>query len=284
MNLSPKIAYIAGGSTGIGLSIAMKLARLDYTVCIFARDANKLNHAQASILQAGGTCYAYSVDATDSNGVKQTMAYAVSEAGVPDLLFNCVGRAIPHRFENITGGMLLDTLQANVGSTWHVIQALLPYMKANGGGRIVNTSSMGGLLGVYGYTDYAASKFALIGFSESLRQELKPHNISVQVLCPPDTDTPGLEQENLTKPAETRAISQAAGLMTADQVAAYAIRSMRKDKFMIIPGLDSKLTWILKRVWPEITHRIMDRMVKRVQKQSIPNPTLHPYPHHLARA
>lgn len=284
MNLSPKIAYIAGGSTGIGLSIAMKLSRLDYTVCIFARDANKLNHAQASILQAGGTCYAYSVDATDSNAVKQTMAYAVSEAGVPDLLFNCVGRAIPHRFENITGGMLLDTLQANVGSTWHVIQALLPYMKANGGGRIVNTSSMGGLLGVYGYTDYAASKFALIGFSESLRQELKPHNISVQVLCPPDTDTPGLEQENLTKPAETRAISQAAGLMTADQVAAYAIRSMRKDKFMIIPGLDSKLTWILKRAWPEITHRIMDRMVKRVQKQSIPNPTLHQYPHHLARA
>lgn len=284
MNLSPKIAYIAGGSTGIGLSIAMKLAQQDYAVCIFARDPSKLHHAQTTIQRAGGKCYSYSVDATDAGAVAQTMAYAIQEAGVPDILFNCVGRAIPHRFENISSGMLMDTLQANVGSTWHVTQALLPYMKANGGGRIINTSSMGGLLGVYGYTDYAASKFALIGFSESLRQELRPHNITVQVLCPPDTDTPGLALENRTKPDETREICNAAGLMTADEVAAYAVRRMHKDNFMIIPGMDSKLTWILKRIWPQITHMLMDRMVSRVQKQNISGPAVHEYPRHLARA
>ena len=58
---------------------------------------------------------------------------------------------------------------------------------------------MSGLIGIFGYTDYSASKFALIGFSEALRSELGPYGITVSVLCPPDTDTPGLQEENKTK-------------------------------------------------------------------------------------
>ena len=284
MNISPQIVYITGGSTGIGLSIAIKLASQRHTVCVFARDPAKLNHAQSLIKQSGGTCYVYSVDATDMDAVSHTMDYAVREAGAPDILINCVGRAIPHRFEYISAAMFMDTIQANVGSTWHAIQAVLPYMKANGRGRIVNTSSVGGFIGVYGYTDYSASKFALIGFSESLRQELKPHNICVQVLCPPDTDTPGLALENRTKPEETRRISESAGLMNADEVAAYTIRAMHRDDFMIIPGWDSKLTWILKRFFPGLTYRMLDRVISKVQKEKVPQPVYSQYRGHLARA
>lgn len=284
MNISRQTVYITGGSTGIGLSLAMKLASQHYKVCIFARDPAKLNQAQSAIRAAGGVCYAYSVDATDMEAVSHTMDYAIREAGVPDILINCVGRAIPHRFEHISGSMMMDTMQANVGSTWHVIQALLPHMKSKGRGRIVITSSMGGLLGVYGYTDYSASKFALIGLSESLRQELKPHNICVQVLCPPDTDTPGLELENQTKPAETRAISQSTGLMSADEVAEHTIRGMRRDSFMIIPGMDGKMTWILKRLWPSLTHILMDRIVRKVQSSGPPQPAIDHYHRQLARA
>ena len=66
---------------------------------------------------------------------------------------------------------------------------------------------MAGFVGVFGYTDYCASKFAVVGLSEALRQELRPCGITVSVLCPPDTDTPGLANEDLTKPAETKAVS-----------------------------------------------------------------------------
>src|SRR5438477_366286 len=81
-------------------------------------------------------------------------------------------------------------------------------------------ASLAGLIGVFGYTDYCASKFAIVGFSEALRSELKPHGIMVSVLCPPDVDTPGFAVENTTKPPETVAISEGAKPMTPDEVAA----------------------------------------------------------------
>lgn len=267
MSLSNKIVYITGGSSGIGLSIALALAQKNNIICLFARDAHKLDLAQTAISEAGATCYTYSVDAKNSSEVKDTINYAVNETGAPDILINCVGRAIPHRFEHISSEMMIDTMHSNFGSAWNAIQAVLPHMKSNNGGRIINTSSVGGFVGVYGYCDYSASKFALIGFSESLRQELKRFNIKIQVLCPPDTDTPGLELENRTKPEETTRISESAGLMSADDVAAYAVNAMRGNSFMIIPGFDGKLTYWLKRLFPFVLDWLMDHIVAKVQSE-----------------
>jgi short-subunit dehydrogenase len=269
MSISNKIIYITGGSTGIGLSIALELANGNNTLCLFARDASKLEQARLSISKSGSACYVYSVDAKDYTAVKTTMDYAVSEAGAPDLLINCVGRAIPHNFEEISGSMMIDTMQSNFGSTWNVVHTLVPHMKAKGG-KIVNTSSIGGFVGIFGYTDYSASKFAIVGFSESLRQELKKFNIKVQVLCPPDTDTPGLELENRTKPKETRSISESAKLMSAKAVAAYTVKAMSGNTFMIIPGFDGKLAFWLKRFFPFIVDRIFDNAVAKVQRQQEP--------------
>ena len=137
-------------------------------------------------------------------------------------------------------------------------------MKARGGGYIVNTSSMAGLIGVFGYTDYCASKFALVGFSEALRSELKPHGITVSVLCPPDTDTPGFATENQTKPEETRAISATAKVVSPDAVADELLRGMARERFLIIPGFDSRLGVLAKRFVPGVVQRVMDRTVAKV--------------------
>ena len=126
---------------------------------------------------------------------------------------------------------------------------------------------MAGLIGVFGYTDYSASKFAIIGFSEALRSELKQYGITVSVLCPPDTDTPGLDEENKTKPEETKAISASAGLMQPDEVARALIKGMQKEKFLIIPGLDGKSTFMAKRLFPRLVEFIMDRQIKKVQQK-----------------
>ena len=87
------------------------------------------------------------------------------------------------------------------------------------GSHVINVSSIGGFIGVFGFTAYSASKFGLIGLSEALRGELKPRGIAVSVLCPPDTDTPGMARENKTKPDETHAISGNVKLMSAENVA-----------------------------------------------------------------
>ena len=157
------------------------------------------------------------------------------------------------------------TMKINLYGCRNTIAPLIPYMKIKGG-LIVNTSSMVGLIGVYGYTDYAASKFALIGYSEVLRSKLKPHNIQVNVLCPPDTDTPGFATENLTKPAATHAISASANLLTPQQVADIFFKEIVKDKFLIVPGLNGKFSVLMKRLFPGLVEFVMDRTIQRTVK------------------
>ncbi len=136
------------------------------------------------------------------------------------------------------------------------------------GGLIVNVSSIAGFIGVFGFTAYSASKFAVIGFSEALKSELKQHNISVSVLCPPDTDTPMLIKENKIKPAETAAISESAKIMSPEAVADELIKGMKKNKFMIIPGFDGKFTFLGKRLLPGIVEKIVDRIIRKSHKKA----------------
>jgi short-subunit dehydrogenase len=138
-------------------------------------------------------------------------------------------------------------------------------MKAKGG-KIVNTSSIGGFVGVFGYADYSASKFAIVGFSEVLKQELARYNIKIQVLCPPDTETPGFETENKTKPEETKKISETAKLLQPEEVARQAIKGIESDGFFIIPGFDGKLTHFMKRHFPFVVNSVMEGAIKKVQK------------------
>jgi short-subunit dehydrogenase len=266
MAISNLTIYITGGSTGIGLSLALELAKSDNKFCLFARDITKLELAKSAVTKAGSQCAVYAVDAKDYSSVKNVMDKAVRENGAPDLLINCVGRAFPYHFQDITAEMMEDTMRTNFGSVWNAVHTLVPYMKAKGG-KIINTSSIGGFIGVFGYADYSASKFAVVGFSEVLSQELARYNIKVQVLCPPDTDTPGFQEENKTKPEETKEISKTAKLMTSEALAAEAVKAMSGNTFMIIPGGDGKLTYWMKRHFPFIVNMVMDSAIKKVQKK-----------------
>ena len=116
-------------------------------------------------------------------------------------------------------------------------------------------------------TDYAASKFAVVGFSEALRSEMKGFGIRVAVLCPPDTDTPGFAVENRTKPEETRVLSAAAKLMQPDEVARALLAGIRKRKFMIHVNREGKAIEVLKRLFPWLVMGFMDRDIRKVQKR-----------------
>lgn len=276
MTISNKVVFIAGGSTGIGLSIAAELAKNNNTLCLFARDMKKLEAAKATVERSGNSkCHIFSADAIDYSLLKSVFDHAISEYGAPDIVINCVGRSYPNHFQSITSDMMQDTMRANFGSVWNVAHILVPYMKAKGG-KIINTSSVAGFVGIFGLTDYSASKFAIIGFSEALKQELSRYNISVQVLCPPDTDTPGFAVEDLTKPEETKRISAYAKLLQPGEVAKQAIKGIERNAFMIIPGADGKFTYWLKRHLPFVADMVMDILLRQAQK---PKPAPHvPHP------
>ena len=268
MTFDRKLVFIPGGSTGIGLAAAQQLASAGADVAIFARRREPLEAAAAAIgarrRRADQRVVWRQCDVADAAQVDAVLGAAIAELGTPDVLVNCAGRAVPDYFERITAAQLEETLRINLAGTWHAVQAVLPHMRARRRGHIVNVSSLAGLIGVFGYTDYCASKFALVGFSEALRAELRRDGIAVSVLCPPDTDTPALAEENRTKPAETRAVSAGASLLTADAVAAALLAGIARHRFLIIPGREAKFAYLMKRFFPGVVSWVMDRQIKTI--------------------
>lgn len=116
--------------------------------------------------------------------------------------------------------------------------AVVEKMKQRRKGHLVFVSSIGGQFGIFGFTAYSPSKFAVRGFAETLFMEVKPYNIAVSVAFPPDTDTPGFENENKNKPEETHLISSSGGLFTPEQVASNMVIGIKDRRFIISCGFD----------------------------------------------
>jgi len=264
-----KVVYITGGSSGIGLAFAKLMAEKGANVIIFARRQQLLDEAIKQVCACGSAAgqkhACLPMDVANREEVKSVLSQVVTAYGVPDVLVNCAGRAIPRYFEDISYEQFDETLKVDLYGTWNTTSILAPLMKANGG-YIVNVSSMVGFIGIFGYTDYAAAKFGVLGFSEALRSELKRYNITVSVLCPPDTDTPGFTEENKTKPPETKVISASGSLMKPAQVANALLRGMAKKEFIIIPNADGRFTYIMKRLLPGLVEMVTDSQAKKVQQ------------------
>ncbi|MEW5736649.1 MAG: SDR family oxidoreductase [Thermodesulfobacteriota bacterium] len=265
-----KTVFITGGSSGIGLSAARLFAEKGDHVVLFARDQDRLQKALSEVSACScdsSQCIScLPMDVADADSARSAVSLAVDKHGPPDAFVNCAGRAKPMPFSHVTDQQFDETMKINLYGVWNTTRAVLPYLRKPGG-RLVHTSSVAGLIGVYGYTDYCASKFAIIGLCEALRAELLPMGIRVSVLCPPDTDTPGLAEENKTKPQETFAISENAKLLSADDVAKALLSGMAANKFLIIPGADAKLSVWAHRLVPGLVRSVMDRAVSKVQKK-----------------
>lgn len=266
MTYQNRWAFIVGGSMGIGFALAKEFLAKKSNVLIIARNEENLKTAthQLKHLYPERIIRYLAIDATQDEIISEEFKSLESEGIIPYFLLNCAGRATPNYFEQITSQQLEETFRLNVLTAWNSIQATLPFMKKSGG-YIINTSSVAGFLGVFGYADYSISKFGIIGLSEVLRSELEPMNIKVSVLCPPDTDTPGYHEENKTKPAETIAISANSKLISAEIVAKRTLKELEKGRFIILVNAESKLTWFLKKCAPNFLYKIIQKEVNKVQ-------------------
>jgi short-subunit dehydrogenase len=268
-SFSDKNVYITGGSSGIGLSIAKLFSTLGANIIIFARNKKRMERAIEEIRELkkdkNQNFSFMTLDVRKNGEVNATMERAVIKFGKPDILINSAGIVSPDYFEKISYSSFDDTIKTNLYGTRNVIASLLSTMKEDGG-YIINVSSLAGLITLFGYTTYCASKFAIIGFSECLRSELKRFGITVSVLCPPDTNTPMLQAETRIRPAEARAIASSAKVMNPDDVARSLIKGISKGRFVIIPNTEGKFIWLVKRLFPSLVEYIMDIQIRRVQK------------------
>jgi short-subunit dehydrogenase len=268
MNFQGKNVYISGGSSGIGLATAALFLSKGANVLIFARDAKRLQDAEKALQetarQSGARVAALSIDVADHAACEAGLRKAVEEFGVPFVVINSAGIGGAKKFEEESFEKFDQRLKVNLYGVRNVIAAVLPAMKA-AGGHIVNVSSLAGVIGVFGFTSYAASKFGVVGFSEALRCELKPQGIWVSVFCPPDVDTPMLEAESHDKPPETKALSANGGVMRAEDAAAELIKGIESKRFMVLPGMQSRFLHLINRWAPALRERIVDRIIAKAQ-------------------
>ncbi len=267
-------AYVTGGSSGIGFATAKELLESGARVAVIARDEPRLERARAELSNVRGpeAVDALSLDVSDRAAAEKLLPGLVERFGGPELLINCHGMSAALYFEETTYDNLIRLLKVNVAGAWNTIQLLLPELEKRGG-TIANVSSIAGFLGLIGYSGYSASKFGLIGLSEALRNELKPRGIRVCVLCPPDTDTPTLHEENKTKPFETKVMSETVPVKSPEYVAHALLRGLRHKRFLIVPGFMGRLSLLVKGVAPAILFGIVDSDLRKAQKRK--NQTLH---------
>ena len=265
-----KTALVTGGSSGIGLATARALASRGAHVWLLARREPELQSALTDVRAACSSpeqvCGTLSVDVTDQDAVFQAAEQIIARAGVPDLVINAAGAARPGYVEDLELEIFHWMMDVNYFGPVYVTKAVLPGMLARGSGYIVNISSMAGLIGVFGYTAYSAAKFALRGFSDALRAELKPLGINVSIVFPPNTDTPGLAYENRFKPYETGALESVGGEMSPERVAREILRGVERGQYMILPGVESKLTYSLARLAGKEVYPVIDYLIGRAQR------------------
>lgn len=260
-----KSVLITGGTSGIGLALASLLIKENCQVAILSRQQLLIDTALAELTKVAPIgapgVIPIQADVTKRAELNEILDEYTSQHGVPDIVINCAGVAHPGTFTSLKPEIFDWLMDVNYFGTVNVLKNLVPVMKNRHSGVIVNLSSVAGFIGIYGYTAYSASKFAVTGFTDALRSELKPYGIQVSIVFPPDTKTPQLDYESKFKPYITQQVAGSASLMSAEAVASEIIKKVAHKKYIILPGSEGKLFYTLKNLAGRNLYPILDMMV-----------------------
>ena len=185
-----KVALVTGAGRGIGKAVALSLAKLGCRVVLAARTAAQLSEVQQEIQRAGGVAIAIPTDLMRDEDIDTLVRESQREFGAVDILINNAGwgkraSVVRAKIEDLD-----QTLRVNLRAPMILAQKVLPAMIAKGEGAVINVSSVSGKSGEADGAAYSASKFGLIGFTESLYEEVREQGIKVAVILPGFVDTP----------------------------------------------------------------------------------------------
>ncbi len=274
-----KVALVTGGSIGIGLSIARMLAQQGASVWLVARRKELLESALKEVEAArpaptGGEtlqmrCGIFPADVSDADQAAAAVEYVTEQAGVPDLLVNSAGITYPGYIQDLGLDIFRSMIDVNYLGTVYATKAVLPGMIQRGSGMIINIASLAAVIGTFGYSAYGASKYAVRGFSDVIRSELKPLGIHVSIVFPSDTDTAQLAFEAPLKPPETKALAGNAGApMPPDAVARITLQQAARGRYTILPGAEGKIIYWLVGHLGNAVYPVMDWLVAGARKKN----------------
>jgi NAD(P)-dependent dehydrogenase (short-subunit alcohol dehydrogenase family) len=261
--VSGKVAFVTGGGSGIGLGLAKVFTAAGMKVVIADVRQDHLDAAMCHLKSAGANVHAIVLDVTDRGAMERAAQETLRVFGKIHVLCNNAGVSIFGPMDEATYEDWDWIMGVNVNGVINGLQTFVPKIKAHGGGgHIVNTASMAGLIVGPGMGIYSASKFAVFGLTTSLRYDLAPHNIGVSVLCP------GFVRSNIHEAVLTRPkalahsgypvtdvdIKRLDGVLSVGmdpvQVAERVLRGIRHNEGLIFPH--SEFRQELQEIFGEI--------------------------------
>lgn len=190
MRLSGKVAIITGAGQGIGAATALKFAREGAIVAVCDLNAEAASSVAHACREAGAASASFTVDVSDRGSVVAMVGKVLSQFQRIDVLVNNAGITRDARLQKMTLTQFDDVIDVNLRGVFHTTQAVVDCMVEQGSGVILNASSVVGIYGNYGQTNYAAAKFGVIGFTKTWSRELGPKGIRVNAVAPGFIETP----------------------------------------------------------------------------------------------
>ncbi len=180
--LAGRVVIITGGSRGLGLLMARELKKKGARLALFARNREELMRAKEEL--DGTSVLAITCDVSERAQVQQAVDITIQHFGRVDMLVNNAGIIQVGPIEHMTYGDYHQAMNVHFWGALHCTEAVLPHMRRRRSGRIVNIASIGGLIAVPHLAPYSASKFALVGYSDAVRNEVAKDGIRVTTVCP----------------------------------------------------------------------------------------------------
>lgn len=267
-----RTVIITGASSGIGKALALRLADEGAWLALSARNAERLDSLAEACRQRGGKAFAIRTDVADEFQCRALVQRTQEKYGRIDTLVNNAGIDGVGKLEDLPDlSLFKQVIAVNFYGTVYCTYYALPYLKETRG-RIVNISSLGGMLAIPFNTSYVASKFAVIGFSDSLRMEVEQAGVSVTAICPSLVVTEFheryLDKDGRSKGPSGRAI-YTAKTMTAEQCAEIVVRAARRRKRQVVMRPGPLALW-LKLIAPGWVDRLtISRFLRPAVKRTL---------------
>ena len=247
MDLKERNVVITGASSGIGRATALEMARRGANVVLAARRTERLEEVAAQCRSLGVRALAVPTDVTNPEDCRRL----IEAAGAVDVLVNNAGFAVFGPVPDADLGVLREMMDTNYFGAVHCTRAVLPQMLARRGGTIVVVGSITGLMGFARMSGYCATKFALIGFTEGLRDEVLGSGVNVALVCPGTTDTEFfVKAEKGTMPGASRLLLA----VKPERVARAVCDAAEDGRYRrILPAL-AAIYMRMKEVFPRFAH------------------------------
>lgn len=260
MNLKGKTAVITGASSGIGRATAIELARRGANVVLAARRAETLESVATECRRFGVSATVIPTDVTNAAECERL----ITKAGATDILINSAGFAT---FDPLTSARveeLRGMMETNYFGTVYCTRAVLPQMIGRRNGTIVNVGSITGIMGYARMSGYCATKFAVTGFTEAIRDEVIGHGVRVALVCPGTTDTDFFVRAERGKmPGASRLMPA----VTADVVARAIADAAEDGAYRRIMPTMGKLYMRFKEISPRFAHALFRRVSAMLERK-----------------